>query len=102
MSEAGKERCDCGKVATWCYMPGYRDGGNSYSCDDCVSRGCDCNHNYVSVNSYHPPLDSPNLPEGEEGVDWKWIKTDNVWCYLDEQGREYPCCEYDYIIGSED
>lgn len=95
MSTAGKELCDCGKVATWLYMPGFKDGRN-FVCDECVNRGCECNHNYCDVNSYHPPLDSPELPDGEEGVDWKWIETDKVWCYIDELGREYPCCEYDY------
>ena len=94
MSAAGKDLCDCGKVATWCYMPGFGSGENSNFCDECVNRGCECNHNYVDVNAYHPPLDSPDLPEGEEGVDWKWIEPDKVWCYLDELGREYPCCEY--------
>jgi hypothetical protein len=94
MSIAGKELCDCGKIATWCYMPGYGDGSNSNSCDDCVPRECDCNHNYVDVNAYHPSLNDPYLPEGEEGKDWKWIEVGEVWCYIDTEGREYPCCEY--------
>ena len=64
-----KELCDCGKVAVWDYSPGYSGGGNSYSCDDCVPRGCECNHNYVDVNAYHPALNHPNLPEGKEGKD---------------------------------
>ena len=92
-----KELCDCGKVAVWGYVPGYSEGGNSYSCDDCVSRGCDCNHRYVDVNSYHPPLDNPDLPEGVEGEDWKWLDVEKThWCHIDEQGREYPCVEYWY------
>ena len=96
MSTAGKDLCDCGKVAVWCYMPGYSGGGNPNSCDDCVNRGCDCNHNYVDVNAYHPALEDPYLPEGEEGKDWKWIEKGVEWTYLDEKGREYPCCEYMY------
>ena len=96
MSIAGKDLCDCGKIATWCYMPGYLDGGNSNSCDDCVHRGCDCNHTYIDVNAYHPPWSAPILPEGTEGVDWKWIEKDVVWTVIDEKGREYPCCEYIY------
>lgn len=93
---AGKELCDCGKIATWCYMPGYGDGSNSHHCAKCVPRGCDCNHNYVDVNCYHPALEDPNLPDGEEGIDWKWIDDDKeAWTYLDpENGLEYPCCEY--------
>lgn len=85
--------CDCGNVATWCYMPGYMDRSNSYSCDDCVPRGCQCNHRYVDVNSYTPPLDSPELPT-EEDMPIKWIEEGKVWCHVDENGREYPCCEY--------
>lgn len=96
MSTAGKDLCDCGKVAVWCYMPGYSGGGNPNSCDDCVNRGCDCNHNYVDVNAYHPALEDPYLPEGEEGKDWKWIEKGVEWADIDEKGREYPCCEYMY------
>jgi len=91
-----KKLCDCGKIAQWCYMPGYSSGDSPYHCDDCVHRGCSCNHRYVDVNSYHPPLDNPDIPEWEEGKDWKWVEVDKVWCYIDESGREYPCCEYDY------
>jgi hypothetical protein len=83
-----KKLCDCGKVAVWCYLPGYSEGGNSYSCEDCVNRGCECNHNYID--------DDPSLPDGEEGKDWKWIEKEKSWTYIDEQGREYPCCEYSY------
>jgi len=95
MSIAGKDLCDCGKVAVWCYMPGYSDG-NPDHCDECVPRGCDCNHNYVDPNSYHPALNEPYLPEGEEGKDWMWIEKDVMWTTLDDKGREYPCCEYMY------
>lgn len=99
MSIAGKELCDCGKVATWCYMPGYSDGSNPHHCADCVPRGCSCNHRHADPNAYHPPLNEPELPslelDGVEGIDWKWIEKDKVWCYLDpENGLEYPCCEY--------
>ena len=91
-----KELCDCGKVAVWCYMPGYSSGESPYSCDDCVPRGCDCNRIFCSVDAYDPPLDTTSLPEGEENVDWKWIEKDVVWASLDEKGREYPCEEYDH------
>jgi hypothetical protein len=92
-----KELCDCGKVSVWVYMPGYSNGGNSYSCDDCVHRGCSCNYRYVNVNAYHPPLDNPDLPEGIESQDWKWLDEEKThWCHIDEKGREYPCAEYAY------
>lgn len=96
MSIAGKELCDCGKVATWCYAPGFGSGKNPHLCDDCVNRGCSCNHYSIDVNAYHPPLNAPILPEGIEGKDWKWIEPDKIWCDIDELGREYPCCEYMY------
>ena len=92
---AKHELCDCGQKATWLYMPGFKEG-RPFFCDDCVSRGCDCNHRYVDVNAYAPPLSEPDIPKGEEGVDWKWIEHNKVWCHIDENGREYPCCEYDY------
>lgn len=91
-----KELCDCGKIATHCYMPGYSSGDSPYSCDDCVPRGCSCNHRYIDVNAYQPPLDDPDYPEGEEGKDWKWVEKDKVWVHIDEKGREYPCIEYFY------
>jgi hypothetical protein len=93
-----KHLCDCGKEATWLYMPGFKES-SPFFCDDCVPRGCDCNHRYVDVNAYAPPLAKPDIPEGKEGVDWKWVDENHyhkVWCYIDERGREYPCCEYDY------
>ena len=92
-----KELCNCGKVAVWTYGPGYSNESNSVFCDDCVPRGCSCNHRYVDVNTYHPPLDEPDLPEGEEGKDWKWVDEGKThWCSIDEQEREYPCVEFWY------
>lgn len=96
-----KELCDCKKKATWIYLPGYGNGGSPYSCDECVNRGCSCNHHYVRVDAYHPPLDNPDLPtkeDGAENVDWKWIEKDKIWVHLDEKQREYPCCEYLYDV----
>lgn len=83
-----KELCDCGKIAVWCYLPGFSSGNNPHLCDDCVVRGCDCNYNYSDLESYYPK------PKGTEGVDWKWIEKDKVWTHIDEIGREYPCSEY--------
>ena len=84
-----KELCNCGKTASWIYMPGYIEGGNPYSCDDCVHRGCSCNHRYVEMN------DDPYSSDSIEGKDWKWVEP-GIWTYIDEQGREYPCAEYHY------
>jgi hypothetical protein len=81
-----REKCDCGKDAIWVYAPGYTSGDNPYHCDDCVPRGCFCNINYIS-DKLNPPDDTK---------DWKWIEEGISWCYIDEKGREYPCCEYMY------
>ena len=103
MDVTEKEVCrKCGKVATWVYIPGYQGGGSPFSCDDCVSRGCSCNYRYVKEEEFED-----DLPEGEEGIDYKWVECNPfnenqkyekgvVWTSLDEKGREYPCCEYDY------
>ncbi len=95
MSTVGKELCDCGKVAVWLYMPGFKEG-SPFFCEECVNRGCSCNHRYVSADAYYPPLETPDTPEGVEGKDWKWLEPGKVWCHIDEEGREYPCCEYSY------
>lgn len=81
-----KELCDCGNVANYCYLPGFKDESNPYFCDDCVSRGCTCNYHYTSYES----------PEGENGVDWVWIDEGKIYSYIDNKGRFYPCAEYDY------
>lgn len=86
----------CGeKNAFWCYMPGFSNGDSSYFCDDCVHRGCTCNHRYVDVNAYYPTLSEPDLPTKEDEP-IKWIEDGKIWCHVDEKGREYPCCEYEY------
>ena len=90
-----KELCDCGKIATWIYVPGFSGGDSPFFCDDCVPRGCSCNHEYVDTESYVPSLDKPNLPL-ESDMPIKWLEEGKIWCRVDEQGREYPCCEYDY------
>lgn len=105
-----KEKCDCGNVATWFYAPGGgSDEGQNYFCDNCVPRGCSCNWTYADKNAYGPePLKEDLMPEGVEGKDWKWVVRagdenmeeitleSRVWTNIDEQGREYPCCEFWY------
>jgi len=82
-----KELCDCGNIAVWCYMPGFSSGSNPHFCDECVNRGCECNHNHLKE-------EYKNNPEGVENVNWKWIEKDVSWTPIDEKGREYPCVEY--------
>lgn len=97
-----KELCDCGNVAVWDYLPGYSDGSNSYSCDDCVPRGCSCN--WIPVKG-----EASETPIGIENFDWKYIdpkqakengldnvKSKEYFIYLDSKKRAFPCCEYDY------
>ena len=73
-----KPTCDCGNRPTWIYMPGYSND-NDWSCDDCVPRGCSCNHS--------DPLDG-NW-DNREPSNWEVLR--------DEQGREWPCCEHEGI-----
>lgn len=87
------------KLAVYYYMPSYKGKieAEEYFCDDCVPRGCSCEENHVDPNAYGPePLSEPYLPKGIEGVDWKWIEKDKIWCSIDEKGRQYPCCEFMY------
>jgi len=71
-----KIKCKCGKLAVWLYGPG-DDRKEHACCDDCVPRGCTCN-NY--------PIDE----------DWENVDPENWTPELDEQGRQYPCCEWWY------
>lgn len=68
-----KQKCfKCGHKAVWYYMPDDRhdepgyNRASKYYCETHVSRGCSCNMN----------------DDGTQPVD--------------DNGREYPCCEYDY------
>jgi len=85
-----KKLCNCGEIATWLYMPSSRRR-NPFNCDNCVSRGCDCNNHYI-VNDWEK---LPTEEDGIEGEDWKWIEKNLEWTPLDALGREWPCCEYD-------
>ncbi len=95
-----KFKCEsCDKAnAEWCYMP-----KAYYLCDDCIIpnepdyKGCSCNWHYIDVDAYSPTLEKPDLPEeGKEGEYWKWVEKDVCWQNIDEKGRPFPCCEYEY------
>ena len=82
------EYCDCGRKSVWVYMPG--GDYNHHYCDNCVPRGCSCNVEYLSEEY---PTDPPTPePDGT----WKWVEDGVCWEYIDDKGRSYPCCEYDY------
>ncbi len=94
-----KEKCDCGAMAVYCYMPGFGKGTNPHLCDACAhhpdDEGCSCNYHYANeVEGV-----DPNKPEGIEGKDWRWVKNDAndpIWISLDDKGRPYLCAEYMY------
>ena len=88
----GKKYCDCGKPAKWLYMPGFLKSDNDFVCDDCVPRGCSCVSHHMS-NHYE---NGPTEDDGIEGKDWKWLEKDVEWTPIDDKGREYPCCEFEY------
>jgi len=89
------EKCNCGKVATWLYMPS-NDFNNPFCCDNCVPRGCSCNNRYIGDGNDFVD-ETPDLSEdGVEGKDWKWLEKDKSWCYIDDKGIQWPCCEWDY------
>lgn len=65
-----KHKCiECNDLALWHYEPWSENKieKDSYYCDACVSRGCDCNIN----------------PETNEEC-------------VDTLGRKLPCCEYGF------
>jgi len=80
----------CNSTAVWFYAPGV-----SQYCDDHVPRGCTCNKYSVSLNEFS------DIPIGVENEDWKWIVPNEIWCVIDEKGRELPCCEYIFDDSSE-
>lgn len=95
-------------MAVWIYMPGYSGNHNPFHCDDCVPRGCTCNWRYVKDISNLEPLEF-NIIDGptDEDKPWKWvvqdadaeygeIKEGKVWTRLDDDGREWPCAEYEW------
>ena len=100
----------CNKTATWLYMPS-TEKGCRFFCDDHVPRGCSC-------NVYD--LECDGEPEEDQlGCTIWWNREDYDKCYikhlnpieyatkerqpdsfyyevLDEDGKRWPCCEYDY------
>jgi hypothetical protein len=84
------ELCECGKIAVWIYMP-----RAEFYCDDCVSRGCDCQLDHEddfclrgveTLDDYNNFL--KGLRDGTNPLVEKHAK--------DEQGRLLPCVEFMY------
>lgn len=91
-------KCDCEKhtVAKWCYMPSSKNIVYHYFCDDCVPRGCSCNHEYTPDSPVGIGNGFGEFPPNENEVGWKWLEKPYKWCMTDESGRQFPCCEFDY------
>ena len=85
--------CECGKLATWDYMPS--STYYPFFCDECVPRGCTCNSEYT-VNSPQAHENGYGANPPTDHNQWKWLIPNIQWCLVDEQGRELPCVEYDY------
>jgi len=85
----------CKEKAVYWYAPATNKKCNRYYCEEHVPRGCTCNHRYVKEDAYTPSLNNPDYPTSED-IPFKWIKENEIWCHLDNKGREYPCCEYWY------
>ena len=83
--------CDCGKMATWDYMPKTEQKWNPFFCDDCVPRGCTCNDDYDCEDM---PIKETIEWYNSHGMKWEWIEEGVSIRHLDEKGRNLPCCEY--------
>ena len=92
MSKGEPKYCNCGRPASWLYVPGFSDSNNDFMCDYCVPRGCSCQTHHLG-NSFE---DAPTKEDGIENRDWKWIIKDLMWAKLDGEGREFPCVEFEY------
>lgn len=92
-----KKYCDCGKLAIWCYLPGFGKDINPYACDDCVPRGCSCNQEWVDEDYNETGLLNQNQPT-ESDKPYIWVEEGKIWSHVDEQYREPPCCEWGYDI----
>lgn len=93
-----KQPCSkCNKMAVWLYLPAHSNDTEEwedYFCDEHVPRGCNCNLYPIEILLEHETL--IEMPEGKEGLDWKWKEKDVSYIELDGEGRELPCIEYLY------
>lgn len=90
--------CECKKEdAVWLYMPGHSDG-NDFFCDKCVPRGCSCNVYSLKEFPLHGKNDGNYIFWNAEIEQHTNKQTDNsfYWEPVDDKGRRFPCCEYDY------
>lgn len=77
------------RIAVWEYMP----NDTLSCCEVCIHTidgpdGCSCNWRYGSDDE---------IPEGILDVAYRWIdKEKGIWIKLNENGKPYPCVEFDY------
>lgn len=78
------------KMATWCYLP-----DDTYYCDDCVPRGCNCRLHEITDN-ITPKSNQRVLYWDETMTTSTKEKQPNqrFFEYVDEKWRRYPCCEF--------
>lgn len=95
--------CECNKIAVWSYMPHCNEKTlEGFYCDDCVPRGCTCNvyaleefditDKKCNIGFY----DKNESHFNDENMYNEKQDTSFYFEYLDEKGRRFPCCEYDY------
>lgn len=89
-----KFNCSCGTTAVWVYMPSSNPPRYPYFCENCVSRGCSCGHEFTPDSDVGQKNGFGELPPKDNN--WKWIEESISWCLTDELGRELPCCEFSY------
>lgn len=98
-----KIKCsECDNIAQWCYLPNCNDETlKGFYCDKCVPRGCTCNL-YDFETCGEPDKENvvfydKNTTDFNEKTYYRNKKdTSFYYEYLDENGKRFPCCEYDY------
>lgn len=84
-----KEKCKCGEVANWLLMSASENHNNPFYCEKCVPRGCSCN------NSYNVE-DATEMLQTFKNNGEKYKIENGIVIPLNDDGKEYPCCEFDY------
>lgn len=81
--------CKCNKIATWLYMSA--NNGYHFYCDEHVPRGCYCQTRYIEIDG---------IPKSDNIM---WLNKEHTsYEYLDNKGRKFPCCEYNYKAGGQE
>ena len=85
------KRCErCNAIAQWSYLPA---GHPAHYCDDCISRGCNCNR--INLSTPRKIIADPPNADGDELI-WEDFGDIEPEQHRDAKGRLLPCCEYSY------